>query len=73
MFGAYLVPGAAAWAAVGLAVGVAAVEVPWLSTAALVASVIYGCAYGAAEVARLALACRSGAPLAGTPGSADRG
>jgi hypothetical protein len=47
---AYLVPGAAAWAALGLALGVAAVEIPWLSTAALVASVLYGCAYGAAEV-----------------------
>jgi hypothetical protein len=47
---AYVVPGAAAWAAVGLALGVAAVAIPWLSTAAVVTTVVYGCLYGAAEV-----------------------
>jgi hypothetical protein len=47
---AYVVPGAAAWAAVGLALGVAAVAIPWLSTAAVVATAVYGCLYGAVEV-----------------------
>ena len=50
MLSAYVLPGAAAWTVVGLALGVAAVAIPWLSTAAVVATVAYGCLYGAAEV-----------------------
>jgi hypothetical protein len=60
VLGAYLVPGAAAWALAGLALGVAAVAIPWLATAAVVASVVYGSAYGAAEV--------GGSPWPAAPG-----
>ena len=50
MLGAYLLPGAAVWALAGLAIGVLALVVPGLATAALVAAAGYGSAYGAAEV-----------------------
>jgi hypothetical protein len=55
---AYVVPAAVAWAAVGLALGFLALAAPWLATAGVVACVVYGCVYGAAEV------CGSSRPAA---------
>jgi hypothetical protein len=50
---AYVVPGAAAWAAVGLVLRVLVLAVPGLATAAVVAAAAYACGYGGAEVCGL--------------------
>jgi hypothetical protein len=47
---AYVVPAAAAWAAIGLVFSAAAVAAHALATAAALAAAVYGCGYGLAEV-----------------------
>ena len=50
MLGAYVVPAAAVWAAIGLVLGAAAMAAHVLVTAVVLVAAVYACGYGTAEI-----------------------